>query len=150
MMGETVENAKRVAKVLLVEDNPGDITLTKLAFEQARIMCVMDVVMTGEEALEYLQKQGDYTDVETPDIVLLDLNLPGIHGQQVLEYIKNTEPLKRTPVVILSSSRAESDVVQSYDRHANGYVVKPLNLQSFYDVVQKLENFWFSLVILPK
>ncbi len=146
---DTVENKQRAARVLLIEDNMGDVILTKRAFREAKISNDLKVATNGEEALNMLRREGPYATMETPDLILLDLNLPRMHGQEVLSFIKETEYLKHIPVVVLSSSRAEQDVVRSYNLHANGYVVKPVNLEKFKDVVEKLEKFWFTLVVIP-
>ncbi|MFW0778175.1 MAG: response regulator [Rickettsiales bacterium] len=145
----TVSKRHRPAHVLLVEDNLGDVVLTRRAFEEAKIANHLHVAMTGEDAISMLRKEGEWADLGTPDLVLLDLNLPQMCGQDVLKIIKETPELKHLPVVILSSSCAERDVAKSYDLHANGYVVKPVNLENFNEIVQKLEDFWFTIVVMP-
>jgi CheY-like chemotaxis protein len=137
-------------EILLVEDNKGDIFLTKKAFEKAKILNNIHVAMDGEQALTMLKKEGEYEDLPTPDIVLLDINLPKKSGVEVLEDMKKQERLKRIPVVILTSSQAERDIVKTYDLHANSYIVKPISLENFKDVVSAIEDFWFSVVVLPK
>lgn len=149
MSTTTIQNKQRPARVLLVEDNPGDVILTRRAFQDAKIANEIHVAMTGEEAVAILSKEGQWSAAETPDMVLLDLNLPQMNGQEVLKFIKESKNLRHVPVVILSSSNAEQDVVRSYNLHANGYVVKPVSLSNFNEVVQKLEQFWFTLVIMP-
>jgi len=149
MTTDILSNKHRAAQVLLVEDNHGDVLLTKRAFGEAKIANHLSVANTGEEAVAMLRKEGAWEKMQTPDIVLLDLNLPQMSGQDVLKIIKEDAKLKHIPVIILSSSRAEQDVVKSYDLHANGYVVKPVNLEKFNEVVQKLEAFWFTLVVMP-
>ena len=149
MTAGTVQNKQRAARVLLVEDNHGDVILTKRAFKDARIANEMTVATTGEEALRMLQQDGEYVAIALPDLVLLDLNLPVMSGQDVLQAVKGDARLKHIPVVILSSSHAERDVVRSYNLHANGYVVKPVNLGNFSEVARKLEQFWFTLVVMP-
>lgn len=141
-------NGKPV-EILLVEDNPGDVELTREAFLQCKISNSIHVARDGEEALDFLYKRGDFAEAITPDIVLLDLNLPKKDGRQVLEEIKQDENLRRTPVVILTSSQAEKDVVKTYNLHANSYLIKPVNLQRFAEVVEAIENFWFTVVVLP-
>lgn len=135
--------------ILLVEDNEGDVFLTKKAFERAKITNRICVVPDGEEALDMLHKRGKYIDAHTPDLILLDINLPRKDGKQVLEEIKKSPDLRRIPVVILSSSKAEQDVLRTYDLHASSYIVKPISLDKFKDVVTAIENFWFSIVVLP-
>ena len=149
MTSDTINNKHRPAQVLLVEDNYGDILLTQRAFADAKISNDLHVAAWGEEAVEMLYKKGAWENSPTPDLILLDLNLPGMSGQDVLKLIKQDDLLKKIPVVILSSSKADQDVVKSYNLHANGYVVKPVSLENFSEVVQKLEQFWFSLVVLP-
>ncbi|TXR54481.1 response regulator [Reinekea thalattae] len=136
-------------EILLVEDNPGDVVLTQEAFSEAKILNNLQVVKDGEEALQYLFREGDYQQAKRPELILLDLNLPKVDGRQVLDKIKNSDVLKRIPVVVLTSSQAEKDIVKTYDLHANSYVVKPINLSQFVDVVNAVENFWFSVVALP-
>lgn len=142
-------NKQRPAQVLLIEDNSGDVLLTRRAFKNAKISNQVTVAKTGEEALSILLKEGVYANALSPDLILLDLNLPQMSGQEVLDFVKKNEDLRHIPVIILSSSKAEQDVIQSYNLHANGYVVKPISLDKFNEVVQKLEAFWFTLVVLP-
>jgi len=139
----------RPVEILLVEDNEGDVFLTKKAFEQAKIANNINVAIDGEAAIEMLKNQGEYADLARPDIVLLDINLPKKDGKQVLLEMKADDNLKRIPVVILTSSKAEQDVVKTYDLHASSYIVKPINLEKFHDVVTAIEDFWFSVVVLP-
>jgi len=139
----------RPIEILLVEDNPGDVVLTREAFQDAKIANNITVVNDGEEALYYLNQEGKYSDAIRPDLVLLDLNLPKKDGREVLAGIKENALLKRIPVVIMTSSKAESDVVQTYNLHANSYLVKPVNLGSFAQIVETIENFWFTVVVLP-
>ena len=136
-------------EILLVEDNEGDVFLTKKAFEKAKITNNIHVAPDGEIALEMLKKEGEYAESTRPDIVLLDINLPKKDGKQVLAEMKSDENLRRIPVVVLTSSQAEQDVVKTYDLHASSYIVKPLNLEKFHDVVTAIEDFWFSVVVLP-
>ena len=137
-------------EILLVEDNPGDVLLTQEAFSDAKIANNLHIVRDGEEALAYLNRQGDFQGASRPDLILLDLNLPKIDGREVLDNIKSDETLKRIPVVVLTSSEAEQDIIQTYDLHANSYVVKPINMEQFVKVVNAVESFWFSVVKLPK
>lgn len=141
---------KQTAHIFLVEDNPGDVILTKRAFKDSEIANKITVATTGEEAIEILRKEGAHANAETPDLVLLDLNLPKMGGQDVLKVIKNSDGLRRIPIIVLSSSVAEQDVVKSYDLHANAYVVKQIDLEKFKEVIHKLEDFWFSIAVLPR
>jgi chemotaxis family two-component system response regulator Rcp1 len=135
--------------VLLVEDNPGDVRLTKEALKDAKLKIHMHVVGDGMEAMAFLRKQGKYAASPRPDLVLLDLNLPKKDGRQVLAEIKEDPDLKRIPVVIITTSKAEEDVLKSYNLHANCYVTKPLDLDQFITVVQSIEQFWLTIVKLP-
>lgn len=135
----------RPVEILLVEDNEGDVFLTKKAFEKAKIANNINVAMDGEEAMNMLQSNS----TPKPDIVLLDINLPKKDGKQVLAEMKEDENLRRIPVVILTSSKAEQDIVKTYDLHASSYIVKPIDLQKFSEVVTAIEDFWFSVVVLP-
>lgn len=136
-------------EILLVEDNPGDVILTREAFSEAKICNNIHVAQDGEEAIAYLQKEAGYEDSKKPDLILLDLNLPKIDGREVLDKVKSNDNLKRIPVVVLTSSEAEQDIIKTYDLHANSYVVKPIDLDQFIKVVNAVENFWFSVVTLP-
>ncbi|RYY27254.1 MAG: response regulator [Chitinophagaceae bacterium] len=140
---------KKELVILLVEDNEGDIVLTVEALKEARINNKVVVVRDGEQALEYLYQQGLYADVELPDIVLLDINLPRIDGKEVLGKIKNDERLKSIPVVILTTSDSEKDIMESYNNHANCYITKPVDFNKFMQVVMMIKSFWISLVKLP-
>ncbi len=142
------DNARTV-EIFLVEDNPGDVFLTKKAFQKARIANHIHVAPDGETALDMLFKRGEYENYVTPDIILLDINLPKKNGKQVLEEIKTDEVLRRIPVVILTSSKAEKDVAETYDLQASSYIVKPVDLYKFHEIVSAIENFWFSVVVLP-
>ena len=135
--------------ILLVEDNPADADLTREHFEEARILNRLHVVSNGVEALEFLRKQGVFTDAERPDLILLDLNLPKMDGRQLLALIKQDADLKLIPVVILSASQAETDIIRSYQLHANAYVTKPVDLDGFSEIVKAIEGFWLSIVKLP-
>ncbi len=140
----------RPLEILLVEDNSGDVVLTKDAFQQAKMRNHIQVAEDGEVALNILNKQPPYEDAITPDLILLDLNLPKMDGKELLTKIKNTPHLKRIPVVILTSSNADADIMHSYDLHANSYIVKPVNLKKLSSVVESIENFWFTVVVLPQ
>ena len=140
----------RPVEILLVEDNPGDVLLTQEAFKRAKIRNNLVVASDGEVALKILAKEEGYEDAKTPDLILLDLNLPKFNGKEVLEKVKSSDKLKRIPIVVLSSSKAEQDINQSYDLHANSYVTKPIDIQKLAAIVQSIESFWFSVVQLPK
>lgn len=138
------------ADILLVEDNPGDIRLTKEALKEGKISNTLNIVMDGVEAMTFLRQEGKYVDAKRPDIILLDLNLPKKDGREVLQEIKSDPSLKRIPVVILTTSRAEEDIIKSYDLHANCYITKPVDFEKFVNVVKSIENFWFTVVHLPR
>ncbi|WP_246998734.1 response regulator [Halosolutus gelatinilyticus] len=137
------------AQILLVEDNPGDVRLTEEAFKQGRIENDLYTVSDGTEALEYLNQRGEYADAPRPDLVLLDLNLPRTDGEEVLAELKDDPELRSIPVIVLTSSRAEEDVVRSYELHANAYLTKPVDPDEFIETVRAFEKFWFSVVRLP-
>jgi chemotaxis family two-component system response regulator Rcp1 len=136
-------------QILLVEDNPGDVRLAREGLSECKIRNNLNVVDDGVKALAFLRRQGDYADVSRPDLILLDLNLPKKDGRDVLREIKEDESLRLIPVVVLTTSKAEEDIVKSYSLHANCYVTKPLGLQQFMEVVRSIEDFWFTIVKLP-
>ncbi len=136
--------------ILLVEDNPDDVILTKEALKEGKIKNHLYDVGDGVEAMDFLRKKGKYKDSPRPDIVFLDLNLPKKDGRQVLSEIKEDPELKGIPVVILTTSEAEEDVIKSYKLHANCYITKPVNLDRFIHVVKQLDDFWFDIVRLPR
>ena len=136
-------------ELLLVEDNPGDVRLTEEALQEGRVYNKIHVVDDGVEALAFLRREGRYADARRPDIILLDLNLPKKDGREVLEEIKSDKALKRIPVVVLTTSEAEQDILRVYNLHANCYVTKPLDLDQFMSVVKSIENFWLTVVKLP-
>ena len=136
-------------QVLLVEDNPGDVRLTKEALKEGKMLNRVTVVGDGVEALSFLRRQGKYADAGQPDLILLDLNLPKKDGRQVLAEIKADPGLKRIPVVVLTTSSAEEDILKTYDLHANCYVTKPVDLEQFMHVVKSIEDFWVTVVKLP-
>ncbi len=140
----------RLAEILLVEDNEGDIELTKEAFDEAKFRNNLHVAEDGDMALDFLFKRNGNENAPRPDIVLLDLNLPGTDGREVLEHIKHDSKLKGIPVIVLTSSKADKDIIESYNLHANCYIVKPVNAMKFIDVVQHVENFWVDIVCLPR
>jgi len=136
-------------QILLVEDNPGDADLTRESLAASKLRIELTVAVTGTEALDFMHKRGRFASASRPDLILLDLNLPRIDGRAVLEDIKQDVDLKRIPVCILTSSEAETDVVQGYNLGANCYVVKPLDFKTFQNIVQAVEGFWFTIVKLP-
>ena len=139
----------RPVEILLVEDNPGDVRLAEEALKEGKVSNNLSVVGDGTEALVFLRREGRYTDATRPDLILLDLNLPKMDGRQVLAEIKQDPHLKRIPVVILTSSAAEQDILKAYDLHANCYISKPVDLEQFIKVVKSIENFWITIVELP-
>jgi len=141
--------SSRTVEILLVEDNPGDARLTLEAFKEGKVLNNFSVVKDGVEALAFLRREGPYAEVKTPDVILLDLNLPRKSGREVLAEIKRDERLKTIPVVVLTTSSAEEDVARSYNDHANCYLTKPVDLEQFLRVVQSIENFWLTFVRLP-
>jgi CheY-like chemotaxis protein len=141
---------KKEISILLVEDNEGDIILTLEALKEAKINNEINVVRDGDAALQYLGKEGQYKDAETPDLILLDINLPKVDGIEVLAKIKSNEDLMVIPVVMLTTSDSEKDIFQSYQSHANCYITKPVNFENFMDVIQTIKDFWINIVQLPK
>jgi len=136
-------------EILLVEDNPGDVRLTREALGESGVLNNLNVAGDGVEALAYLKKEGLFLNAVRPDVILLDLNLPRKDGREVLTEIKRSPLLKNIPVVILSSSEAEQDILRAYDLHANCYVAKPMDLDQFVLVVRSIQEFWFNIVKLP-
>ncbi len=143
------EQTIRPIDILLVEDSPADVRLTREALKEAKVLNALHVVMDGSAALDFLQKQGQYATSRRPDLILLDLNLPKKDGREVLAEIKQDEDLKRIPVVVLTTSGAEEDVLRSYNLHANAYITKPVELKQFLEVIGALEEFWLAVVTLP-
>ena len=139
----------RTVQILLVEDNPGDVGLTLEALKEATLPNKLTVVKTGIEALSLLRRQGQHAGAPRPDLILLDLNLPKKDGRKVLAEIKTDENLKRIPVVVLTTSEDERDVLESYNLHANCYVRKPVDLDAFIEVVRSIDSFWLAIVKLP-
>jgi CheY-like chemotaxis protein len=138
-----------MAEILLVEDNPGDADLTREGMEESRFPSRLHVVENGEEAMTFLQRNGEYADAPRPDLILLDLNLPRRDGREFLADIKRDPAMRRIPVVVLTTSQAEEDVVKCYDLHANCYFRKPLKLDQFLEIVRAIKDYWFSNVTLP-
>ena len=136
-------------EILLVEDNPGDVRLTQEALKEAKIRNRLSVAGDGVEAMAFLRREGSYSTAPRPDIVLLDLNLPRKDGRQVLADVKADPVLRRIPVVILTTSKAEEDILKTYDLHANCFITKPVDFDQFVKVVQSIEHFWLSIVTLP-
>lgn len=143
-----MSNAEPI-EILLVEDNPGDARLAVEALKDSKLRNNLHHVKDGVEAMEYLHRQNLYVDVPPPDLILLDLNLPRKDGREVLAEIKEDPDLRLVPVVVMSTSAAERDLIKSYDLHANAYVVKPIDLDRFVEIVQSIESFWFTIVKLP-
>ena len=139
----------RPIEILLVEDNPGDARLAVEALKYAKVSNKIHVVEDGVEAMAYLRREGKYADVVRPDLILLDLNLPKKNGREVLAEIKSDEDLKRTPVVIMTISEDEIDILKTYELHANCYITKPVDLNQFIEVVKAVETFWLTIVKLP-
>ncbi len=139
----------RAAEVLLVEDSPGDVRLTREALKEGKVRNNLNVVPDGVEAMAYLRREGQYAGATRPDIVLLDLNMPRKDGREVLAEMKADDSLKRIPVVILTTSEAEQDILRTYDLHANCYLTKPVDLDQFISIVKSVEDFWLTIVKLP-
>lgn len=135
--------------ILLIEDNEGDILLTKEAFEDAKILNQLSVARDGQQAIQFLEKMAPFTEVETPDLILLDVNLPKKNGHEVLQYIKGSKALKHIPVIMLTTSVSEKDISKSYENHANCYITKPVEVEDFLNVISSIEDFWIKIVQLP-
>ncbi|MBZ0296563.1 MAG: response regulator [Anaerolineae bacterium] len=136
-------------EILLVEDNPGDVRLTQEALKDSKLNNNLHVARDGVEAMAFLYREGVFADAPRPDIILLDLNLPRKDGREVLEEIKRDDVLKRIPIVVLTTSEDEQDILRSYDLHANCYITKPVDLSRFLTIVKTIESFWFTIVKLP-
>ena len=136
--------------ILLVEDNEGDIFLITEALEEGKIVNKISVTKDGKEAIDFLEKKGKYKNEETPDLILLDVNLPKKNGHEVLEYIKTSDNLKQIPVIMLTTSSSDKDVLLSYKNHANCFITKPLDVNNFLTIVSSIESFWINIVKLPK
>jgi two-component system, chemotaxis family, response regulator Rcp1 len=135
--------------ILLVEDNPADAELTQIALQNGKVQHELHVARDGEEAIAFLRRQGSFLKAPRPDLILLDLNLPRIDGREVLAEIKVDPDLMGIPVIILTCSRAEEDILKTYNLHANGYIVKPVDLEQFFKVIRQIKEFWMSIVLLP-
>ncbi|NJC70813.1 response regulator [Planosporangium thailandense] len=149
-MSDALHNpAPTPIEVLLVEDDPGDVLMTKEAFEEHKVRNSLSVVNDGAEAIAYLRREGQYAGAKRPDLILLDLNLPKRDGREVLAEIKNDPQLRQIPVVVLTTSQADEDIVRSYQLHANAYVTKPVDFERFIEVVRQIDDFFVSVVKLP-
>ncbi len=144
------ENLGKPIEILLVEDNPGDARLALESFKESKILNALHWVQDGVEALAFMRRQGRYTNVPRPDVILLDLNMPKMDGRRVLAEIKSDDDLKRIPVVILTISKSEEDILKTYNLHANCYITKPLDLDQFMKVIRSIEDFWLTIVRLPR
>ena len=144
-----MSDIRELVQILLVEDNPGDVRLTREALKEAKFRNTLQVVGDGVEALAYLRQQGQYSGAMRPHLIMLDLNLPRMDGREVLAAIKKDADLRRIPVVVLSSSEAETDIARAYELHANAYVTKPVDIDHFLQVVKAIEEFWVEIVKLP-
>src|ERR1700689_498165 len=149
-MMESIGMNATAIEVLLVEDSPGDVRLTREAFRDAKVHIKLHVASDGTKAMAFLKREGEYADAPRPDLILLDLNLPKKDGRQVLEEIKESLLLKSIPVVILTTSSSEADILRSYLLHANCYITKPVGLEGFLKVVKSIDSFWLSVVKLPR
>jgi CheY-like chemotaxis protein len=143
------ETDGRDIEILMVEDNEGDARLAREALRDGRIRNALHHVWDGEEALAFLRRRGEYADAPRPDLILLDLDLPRMDGGEVLSAIKEDDEFKRIPVVILTTSSADADILRSYNRHANCYITKPINMVEFLKVVTAIQDFWLTIVTLP-
>lgn len=139
----------RLIEILLVEDNPADIRLYEEALKESNVLSNLNKVKDGQEALDFIFKKNSFQDVVTPDIIVLDLNLPKVNGKDVLKVIKNDPVVKKIPVVILTSSKSEEDISRSYELHANSYITKPLDFNQFIKIIEQINQFWLSTVDLP-
>ncbi len=135
--------------ILLVEDNPGDIRLTQEAFKEGEVLKTLHVVKDGVEALNFLRKKGEYADVPTPDIILLDLNLPRKDGREVLAEVKSDDLLRFIPVIVLTTSDSDQDITKAYSLYANCFITKPVDLEQFIFIIRQIEIFWFQVIKLP-
>jgi CheY-like chemotaxis protein len=149
-MMESIGTDAEPIQVLLVEDSPGDVRLTREAFKDAKVYITLHVASDGEKAMAFLKREGEYANAPRPDLILLDLNLPKKDGREVLDEIKGSPTLKSIPVVILTTSSSETDILRSYQLHANCYITKPVALDGFLKVVKSIDSFWLSVVKLPR
>jgi CheY-like chemotaxis protein len=150
--GTTAMNPHRLSSdldILLIEDNPGDVRLTEEGFREAKALHNIHVVPDGEQAMAFLRQEGKFTNAPRPDLVLLDLNLPRKDGREVVSEVKQDAALRRIPVIVFTTSRAESDVLASYNAHANCYVTKPVDFDDFLEVIESIRRFWLTFAVLP-
>ena len=148
-MALTQNSSGKTARILLVEDNPGDVRLAQEAFRECPLRCEVRVANDGRAALEALRGEGGRETAYRPDLILLDLNLPVMDGRRILAEIKSDPRLRSIPVVVLTTSRSDDDVTRAYDLHANAYIPKPVDMDHFVEVIRKVEDFWFATVKLP-
>ena len=139
----------KIVEILLIEDNPGDARLTQEALNEGKVKNNLQIAYDGVEATDFLFRRNQYQDAPRPDLIILDLNLPKKNGQEVLAEIKADDSLKSIPVIVLTISKAEEDIIRSYNLHANCFLIKPIDLNKFFDVVRSIEDFWLTLVKLP-
>lgn len=149
-MTEEARLPGRPIEILLAEDSPGDVRLTRECLKEAKVRNALHVVGNGEEALDFLLQVGRFVGAPRPDIILLDLNMPRMDGREFLTRLKQEERFKRIPVVVLTISKSEEDIIKSYDLHANCYIVKPIDFDQFFKVVRSIEEFWLTVVSLPR
>lgn len=147
---QTKKSTSRPAEILLVEDNPGDVRLTQEAMKDGRFLVNLTVASDGVEAMSILRGEGPYANKSRPDLILLDLNLPRKNGREVLSEIKADDDLKRIPVIVMTTSKAEQDIYRAYDLNANCYITKPVDLDEFLHIVRSIEDFWLTIVTLPQ
>ena len=145
----SIETSVDSVEILLVEDNPGDVRLTKEVFKDCTVRNKVHVVEDGIEALAFLRREGKYADAIRPDLILLDLNLPKKDGREVLKEIKSDEKLKSIPIIVLTVSNVEEDIIKTYNLHTNSYIIKPIDLDKFVEVVKSIQKFWFIIAKLP-
>jgi CheY-like chemotaxis protein len=145
-----MNNVTKSIEILLIEDNPGDVRLTQECLKKSRVTNHLSIVEDGVEALLFLHREGPFENAPKPDLILLDLNLPRKDGREILAEIKSDKELKRIPVIVLTSSDAESDICKSYDLHANCFITKPIIFEDFIRIITSIENFWLTTVRLPE
>lgn len=141
--------SQREINILLIEDNSGDVWLTKEAFKESKKKIIIDVAIDGVDGYNYLKKKPPYEDKPVPDLILLDLNLPKWDGREVLKKVKTDDELKHIPIIILTTSNAEKDVINCYKLHANCFITKPVDYERFFQIIRHIENFWLDTIILP-
>lgn len=146
---KTLATQGRLAELLLVDDNDNDVELTRIAFQQARFAANMHHVENGEECMAFLRREGKYADAPTPDIILLDLNMPRMDGREVLEAISADDDLKHLPVIVLTTSEADEDILMAYRLRCSSFIVKPVGFENFAKAVQVIGDYWFTLAVLP-